>query len=99
MHEDFAPGKKRQEPRIAPAKVSNPYRGVHQGDHLAIWDRLRGIGRNLGMVPPSAASRRALSRAIRASRAACMRAVFSLTPVNRMAVSTRSSFRLSVVLM
>lgn len=48
--------------------------------------------------PPSAASRRALSRATRASRPAWTIAVFSFRPVSLRAFSSSSSFRISVVL-
>ena len=63
----------------------------------ALWRRRR-TGLSFFSVPPSAASRRALSRAISASRPRRTRAVFSVTPVNCDARLRSSSSMLSVVL-
>jgi len=59
--------------------------------------RLRG-SRRLFSVPPSAARRRALSRAMSAASPAWTVAVFSLRPVRPWAFSRRASSRISVVL-
>jgi len=82
---------------VAPAEMIDPDARVNQ-DHEAARDRRRRIGPNLRSVPPSAASRRALSRAISASSPAWRRAVFSRIPLRRAARVRSSSFRLSVVL-
>jgi len=58
----------------------------------------RGTSSSSGIVPPSAASLRALSRSIKALRASLTRAVFSATPVNSWASLTKSSSSASVVL-
>ena len=88
--------------------------GEFAGTRPEVTDPLRGVGKNherrpparrrRGCLswrsePPSAASRRAASRAMSASRPACTRAVFSEILVNSEALSTRSSRRMSVVLM
>ena len=59
--------------------------------------RLRGAF-NVFCDPPSAASRRALSRAIKASRPLCTTAVFSERPLRRVASAINRSSMLSVVL-
>src|SRR4029077_3866492 len=60
--------------------------------------RRRGIFFNSGIVPPSDANLRALSRSMRALRASRINAVFSVTPVNSWAMRTRSSSSATVVL-
>ena len=64
MAEDGSALKKPAECRVAGAKVVDPDRGVDQ-DHRDA-DRRRGISVNFGSLPPSRASRRALSRSMRA---------------------------------
>jgi hypothetical protein len=56
------------------AEVGNPDRSINE-DHQALLRR--GTLGSLGWLPPSAASRFAASRAIRASNPALTRAVFS----------------------
>ena len=85
------------EPCIAVTEMVDPHRGV--GQNHAAPDRRRGIGRNFFCEPPSRASRRALSRAIRASRPRWIRAVFSRTPVRLAALLINSWSRFRVVLM
>lgn len=60
--------------------------------------RRRGIFFNPGIVPPSAASLRPLSRSMSALSASRTKAVFSPTPVNSVAVRTSSSSSAMVVL-
>src|SRR5208282_6158013 len=77
-------------------KVINPDRRIREnqcGRSLR-----RGTAFNLGIVPPSDANLRALSRSMRALRASRTNAVFSSTPVNSWAVRTRSSSSARVVL-
>jgi hypothetical protein len=78
-------------------KVGDPNRGVHQ-NHACRPGRRLGILRSAGAVPPKAASRRAASRAIKASRPAWTKAVFWRMPVNCEARSSRLSSMISVVL-
>lgn len=59
----------------------------------------RGIFFKPGMLPPMEANRRALSRSIRALRASRISADLSPIPVNSWAILTRSSSRVTVVLM
>ena len=61
-------------------QVIHPDRGVDE-DHDALARR-RGFRRSAFSVPPKAASRRALSKAISASSPLWINAVFSLTPVS-----------------
>jgi hypothetical protein len=88
----------RFEPSIAPAKVIHPGRGVDQ-DHSRERgaERRLGTGRSPGSEAPRAASRRALSRAMSASRPAWTRAVFPWIFVNRRASASRASSMFSVV--
>jgi hypothetical protein len=65
---------------ISRTKVVNPYRRI--GENQVSRTLRRGIFFNLGMVPPSDANLRALSRSISALRASRTSAVFSSTPVN-----------------
>ena len=89
----------RVQSEISSAKVIDPYGRVDQSHGLGGAERLRGIDFSPGIVPPKAASRRALSRAINALRPACTSAVFSSIPVNCLARSTKSPSRFRVVLM
>jgi hypothetical protein len=59
--------------------------------------RRRGTGLRPRSVPPSAASRRALSRAISAWSPACSTAVFSRSPLNSWAFASSASSMIRVV--
>ena len=63
------------------------------------WERRRGTGLTRGSLPPRRASRRALSRSIRALRPSRISAVRSVRPVMRCASSSRAWSRLMVVRM
>src|SRR5208282_2680194 len=82
--------------RVLRAEMVNPDCCVRQNHGYST--RRRGISSKSGIVPPSAASLRALSRSIRDLRASRMRAVFSATPVYSWAVRTSSSSSVMVVL-
>lgn len=77
-------------------QVLNPNRCIDQR-HYAAGGRRRGIGRIFFSVPPSAAKRRALSSAMRASKPRRTKAVFSVMPVSLAAFSSRSSSMFNVV--
>ncbi len=81
----------------ARSEVMDPNRGVDE-DHAVLLDRRRRMGRSPFSLPPSWARRRALSRAMRASRPRWIRAVFSLIPVSLAARRSMESSMLSVVL-
>jgi hypothetical protein len=66
--------------RVAVPQMVYPDRRVDQ-DHLRV-DRRRGTFRSAFSLPPSLASRRALSRSIRAFNASRTNADFSVIPVN-----------------
>src|SRR5580692_8442382 len=91
---------------VVRAQVVNPDRRVRENQSrlapLLVIPPLPilrlGIFLNRGIVPPSDASLRALSRSMRALRASRSNAVFSATPVNSWAVRTRSSSSATVVL-
>jgi hypothetical protein len=92
---------KRLQPRVASAQMVDPDRRIDQDQRGALRvrrARRRGARRKAFSEPPRAARRRALSRAISASRPALTIAVFSLKPVRLRALSRRSSSRISVVL-
>jgi hypothetical protein len=80
---------------VAGAEMVDPNRGIGQ-DHFRLVRR-RGTLFKSGIVPPSDANRRALSRSIKALRASRSNAVFSATPVNSWAVWISSSSRATVV--
>ena len=65
---------------VASPQVVNPDRGIRE-NHFRPALR-RGTLFSPGIVPPRDASRRALSRSIRAFSASRINAVFSATPVN-----------------
>jgi len=98
-HERMAPHdvflKSGGQSRVAAAEVIDPDRGVDQYQGAG---RRRATDSSPGWVPPSAARRRAFSRAINASRPACTTAVFPLRPLSRCASRTNSSSRFNVVL-
>ena len=87
---------RRRQTGVASRQVIDPNRGVDQ--HQPTGRRRRGAC-SPGCVPPRAASRRALSRAISASRPACTSAVFSSIPVRRRARPPGRRSRFSVVRM
>src|SRR5712692_6412674 len=92
---------KGREPRVAFAQMIDPDRCVDENQRGVLPEgraRRRGARRRSLSEPPSAASLRALSRAIKASRPAWTIAVFSFRPVRLRALSRRSSSRISVVL-
>ena len=82
---------------VSATEMVNPYGRVSQNHVQAL--RRRRTGRNRFSVPPSAANRAALARAIRASRPIRTKAVFSVTPVKRAAAANAASSILIVVLM
>jgi len=96
MTEDLGTGEEPSQANVAPPEMVHPDRGVDQRHAERRLRRRRGARRDF-CVPPSAARRSALARAIKASMPACKRAVFSLIPVNRRARSRRSSSRFNVV--
>ena len=85
------------QPRDALAEMVHPDRRVDQ-DHPRCPDRLLRIGASDVSVPPSSASRRALSRATSASRPARTSDVFSWIPVSLAARLRSASSMFSVVL-
>lgn len=80
------------------SQVVHPDRRVGQRHRPSVGGRRRGAGRRSFSLPPRAARRRALSRAMSASSPRRTRAVFSLTPVSRAARRIRLSSTLRVVL-
>jgi hypothetical protein len=97
MAEHFPVVEERSQAGVAPAQVLDPHGGINE-DHAALAERRRRMGRIPFSVPPRSARRRALSRAMRASRPRRIREVFSLTPVRREARWRRESSTFSVVL-
>jgi hypothetical protein len=81
VHEYLGIFQHARELRDAFSEMVYPNGSVNQ-DH-ARFGRRRGTERSLTSLPPSLASRRALSRAIKACRPACMSAVRPFTPVTR----------------
>jgi len=101
MDENEPLAQKAFQPLVAAAQVIDPNRRVDEDQEGVLRvrrERRLGTPRSLFSEPPSAASLRALSRAIRASRPAWTIAVFSLRPVRLLALSKRASSRISVVL-
>ena len=84
-------------PVVSPAEMIDPNGGIDQ-DHAAFRLLLRGGRTRFLSVPPRSARRRALSRAISASRPIRTRAVFSAIPVRREAFPISASSIFSVVL-
>src|SRR5260370_24871415 len=80
---------------VARAKMVDPDGRIDQ-DH-AEADRRRGGASRPGSLPPRRASRRALSRSMRALSASRTRLDFSLRPVKAWALATSSSSSASVV--
>jgi hypothetical protein len=93
---DFAATEMLAEWGLALAKVVNPYRRVGE-DHIAAEERLLGIGSSCGWVPPSLASRKALSRSMSAFSPSRSTAERSRPPVSLVALASRSSSSVTVV--
>jgi hypothetical protein len=74
--------------RTTHTEVGDPHRSINKNHRFAPVRRL-GTERNPGSAPPSAAKRRAASRAIKASNPARTNAVFFRIPVNALACSNR----------
>ena len=102
VYRDFGLLEQAGEPLGAVPEVVDPDRGVRE-DHACRFGfgaaRRRRGWRSRFSLPPSRARRRALSRAIRAARAALTVAVFPSRPLSRRAFSSNSSSSSSVVLM
>src|SRR5229473_6214578 len=84
--------------RILLAQVVYPYRRINQHAFYRPAVRLRGMAFRLLSVPPNAARRRALSRAMSATRPACKTSVFLVKPLNLRACSSSVSSIINVVL-
>src|SRR5258708_705738 len=91
MTQDLRVLQKGRESSIPFPEMVDPDRRVDEDHREAERGRRRRADRRRGSLPPSAASRRALSRAMRASRPARTTAVFSRTPESCRAFSTRRS--------
>jgi hypothetical protein len=96
VHDYFVAFKQSREPRISPAQMVDPYRCVDENQDLILCRR-RGATFRLGWLPPSLASRLALSRSMRALRPSCSNVERSSEPVNLMALAIRLSSRFTVV--
>jgi hypothetical protein len=95
MRQHFAPLEELAEDYIARTKMIDPDRRIDQ-DHLADGRR-RGTSLSRGSLPPSRASRRALSRSINAINASRMSAVLSRKPVRDSAFARSPSSKANVV--
>src|SRR4051812_20631101 len=82
---------------VAALEMVDPDRRIDE-DHARLGRR-RGTGERSGSVPPSRASRRALSRSINALKASRRRGALSETPVSARAFSSKASSRATVVRM
>src|SRR5271169_3846925 len=80
MHHNQGLAEQIAELRTTDTEVGDPNRGIDKNHRFAPVRRL-GTERNPGSAPPSAAKRRAASRAIRASNPARTKAVFFRIPV------------------
>jgi hypothetical protein len=96
MGEHVSVRQERLQLAVSYAQVVDPDGGIDE-DHTAWPGRRRRPALNRGSVPPSFANRRALSRAINASRPMRTRAVFLETPVNRVARRRRIGSMFKVV--
>jgi hypothetical protein len=94
MHGNLVHFQERGEGAARHTEVVNPNGCVHEHHYAALR---RGMRLAPGSEPPSAAKRRALWRATRASRPIRTNAVFSFTPVSRDARAKIPSSMLSVV--
>src|ERR1051325_4895230 len=83
---------------VMATQMVHPDRGIDE-NHLAVRrvGRRRAMTRRRGSEPPSAASLRALSRAISARSPSCTSALFSCMPVTPRALATKSSSKIRVV--
>jgi hypothetical protein len=85
--------------RVAGTEVADPNRRIDRdraSDYLATRRR-RGADLSRGSLPPSRASRRALSRSINAFNASRTKAVLSRSPVRASASSRSRSSKANVV--
>ena len=98
MKQHFADVEQYTELGMAPPQVLDPHRRVDKHGQRAAAGRRRRIGRRAGSLPPSAASRLALSVAMSVRKAACTTAVFSSRPLSLRACSMSWSSMISVVL-
>lgn len=96
MDQHFALLQQRLQCGVAAPEMLDPHRGVYE-DHGRIEPRLRRTRARPFSEPPSRASRRALSRAISASRPKRTKAVFSAIPVNREAFCRSAESMFNVV--
>jgi len=96
MHKHLCRIEKGLQGAISCPQVIDPDRRVNE-DHATRRGRRRRIAFKRGSVPPSRASRRALSRAIKASRPMRTSAVFLETPVRRAARRMRDGSMFKVV--
>ena len=97
MRQDQLVVEKGLQPLVPGAEMLNPHRGINE-DHATRPGRRRRTGVSLGSLPPSPASRLALSLATKASRPKRTSEVFSEIPVSLAALRSSSSSMLSVVL-
>src|ERR1700733_5162683 len=77
--------------RISPVEVIDPDGGIDQNSHDIFDAFRRGAAAAFVSLPPSAASRAAASRWMRARRPSCSNAVFSFTPAYSPASSIKAS--------
>ena len=98
MRPDDAVVQLRDKRGVPAAQMVDPYGRVGEQVDYFEGERRRRTGRSRFSTPPRAARRRALSRAISASKPACTMAVFSRIPVSCRARSSRSSSMIKVVL-
>src|SRR5450432_3329797 len=96
MYQDFATFEQGSEIRHSLTEVVDPDGRVDE-DHAPAADRLRGTGKIRGCVPPSRASRRALSLSIRALRPSRSTVERSCVPVSLTAFASSSSSNVTVV--
>ena len=98
VHHHTAAFEQRGQLRIMAAQVIDPHRGIDEDQGLAGW-RLRTATVRFGWLPPSRASRRALSRSISALSASRTMAERSGGPASLMALASSASSMLMVVRM
>jgi hypothetical protein len=96
MHDHTAMLEQLGKQNIISAKVIHPHRGVDEDQVVLLW-RLRGAALSCGWLPPSRASRLALSRSISALRLSCNKVERSRGPISFIAFANKSSSRFTVV--
>src|SRR5882724_956148 len=96
MNDHIAAFEQRDEIRDALAEVVDPDRRIGENQTPAA-DRLLGTGVSCGCVPPSFASRRALSRSIRALSPSRNTVERSCSPVSLTAFESNSTSKVTVV--